>query len=269
MQLLMGLPQKLRFTYVHDLYRLTTLLRRKLLQHNALRFGRQNASFVQMKTRVVLASDHKIMRESLRSLFGQAAEAEIVGEAEGVITAPEKARELGPDVVLLEIGFPSRAHGLRAAALIADQSPKVRVLVLTNNSDVPYVRSMMAIGVSGYLLKNCESAQLFAAVQRVKFGGKFIDPSLSDDLIWHSMDKKVKAARSTFSRRELEVFSALIRGYTNAQSADVLQLSVKTVETYRLRIYRKLHLSSRAELVEYALANRFLPDSNPLVTTII
>jgi two-component system response regulator NreC len=222
-----------------------------------------------MKTRVVLASDHKIMRESLRSLFGQAAEAEIVGEAESVITAPEKTRELGPDVVLLEVGFPSRAHGLRAAALIADQSPKVRVLVLTNNSDVPYVRSMMAIGVSGYLLKNCESAQLFAAVQRVKFGAKFIDPSLSDDLIWHSMDRKVKAARSTFSRRELEVFSALIRGYTNAQSADVLQLSVKTVETYRLRIYRKLHLSSRAELVEYALANRFLPDSNPLVTTII
>lgn len=222
-----------------------------------------------MKTRVVLASDHKITRESLRSLFGQAAEVEIVGEAESVITAPAKARELVPDVVLLDVGLPSRAHGLRAAALLADQAPKVGVLVLTDNSDVPYVRSMMASGVAGYLLKSCESAQLFAAVQRVRFGGKVIDPGLSDDLIWGSMDRKARAARSTFSRRELEVFSALIRGYTNAQSADVLQLSVKTVETYRLRIYRKLHLSSRAELVEYALANQLLTDSNALATTII
>jgi two-component system, NarL family, response regulator NreC len=215
----------------------------------------------EMRTRVVLASDYKITREGLRSLFGRVAEVEIVGEAESVMAAPEKARELVPDLVLVEVGVPSRAHGLRAAALIASQSPQVRVLVLTDNSDVPYARSMLAMGVSGYLLKNSDLAQLFAAVRRLKFGGKFIDPILSNDLVWHAMDKRITKTRSVFSRRESEVFGALIRGYTNAQSADVLKLSVKTVETYRLRIYRKLHLSSRAELVEYALANQLLTNN--------
>jgi two-component system response regulator NreC len=120
---------------------------------------------------------------------------------------------------------------------------------------------MLAMGVSGYLLKNSESSQLFAAVRKVKLGSKFIDPTLGSDLLWHAIDRNSKKPRSVFSRRESQVFSALIRGYTNAQSANVLQLSVKTVETYRLRIYRKLHLSTRAELVEYALAHQLLTDN--------
>ncbi len=214
----------------------------------------------QVTTRILLASDDTITREGLRALFGRAPGVEIVGEAGSLTAASNKVRELLPDVVLIEIGVPGRAHGLRAATDIARQSSKARVLVLTNNNDLPYVRSMLAVGVSGYLLKSSEASQLFNAVQTVRLGGRFIDPSLGNDLVWQAIDRDINKARPVFSQRESQVFSALIRGYTNAQSADVLRLSVKSVETYRLRIYRKLNLNTRAELVEYALANRLLAE---------
>jgi DNA-binding NarL/FixJ family response regulator len=214
----------------------------------------------QVTTRMVLASDYTITREGLSSLFRQSPEVKIIGEAERIMAAPAKVRELLPDVVLIEIGIPGRADGLRAAADIAQLSSNARILVLTNNSDLPYVRSMLTVGVSGYLLKSSEVSQLFNAVRTVRNGGRLIDPSLGTDLVWHTIDRSIKKARAVFSPRESEVFGALIRGYTNAQSADVLGLSVKSVETYRSRIYRKLHLSTRAELVEYALANRLLAD---------
>jgi two-component system, NarL family, response regulator NreC len=216
-----------------------------------------------MATRIVLASDDTIIREGLRSLFHQAPEVEIIG-AQTIMATPKKVRELVPDVVLIEVSVPGRAHGLRAAINIAEQSPEARVVILTNNSDLPYVRSMLAAGVSGYLLKNSETSQLFAAVRSVKLGGRFIDPDLSSDLVWYAIERKTKKARLSFSRRESEVFSRLVRGYTNAEAAHLLKLSVKTVETYRLRIYRKLHLRTRAELVEYALAHRLLTENQPI-----
>ena len=211
-----------------------------------------------MPTRTVLSSDDAITREGLRLLVGQASQIEIVGEADTIKATPEKVRELAPDVVLIEIGVPSRTQGLQAAATVADQSPETHTLVLTNNSDLPYVRSMLAGGVSGYLLKSSDSSQLFTALRTLKLGGKFIDPTLRNDLIWPTSGRKAKKARPAFSRREMEVFRALVQGYTNTQAADLLKVSVKSVETYRLRIYRKLQLHNRAEIVQYALAHRLL-----------
>ena len=209
-----------------------------------------------MTIRLVLASDETITREALRSLFDQVPEIQIVGEAESLVAAPKMVRELLPEVVLIEVSVPGRAQGLRAAKNIAGQCSKTRVVVLTNNSDLPYVRSMLSVGVSGYLLKNSDASQLFAAVRAVKVGGRFIDPTLGNELVWYAIDRKVRSRQPIFSCRESQIFGSLIRGYTNAQSARVFRLSVKTVETYRLRIYRKLQVRTRAELVEYALANR-------------
>lgn len=209
---------------------------------------------------MVLSSDYTITREGLRSLFRQAPEVAIVGEAESVIATPEKVREFVPDVVLIEISVPGRTPGLRAVGEIADHSPEARVVVLTNNNDLPYARSMLEKGVSGYLLKSANTSQLFAAVRNVTRGGRFIDPTLGNDLIWQTAERKTRTARPVLSRREFEVLKALVRGYTNTQAAHLLKLSVKTVETYRLRIYRKLHLRNRAEIVEYALANRLLTE---------
>lgn len=217
------------------------------------------------RTQIVLSSEYTLTLEGLRSIFRQTAEIEVVGEAETISAIPKKVRELRPDVALMEFGGASRAHGLRAAAEIVEQSPKTNVLVLTTNSDLPYVRSMLACGVSAYLLKNCTTVQLFTAIRNVARGGRFIDPALGTDLVWRALDRQSRNARPQFSRRELEVFTVLVRGYTNLQTAQLLGISIKTVETHRSRLYRKLDVHSRAELVEYALAHR-LPIDNFNVT---
>jgi|SRR5579862_4366329 len=205
--------------------------------------------------RVVLASDDTITREGLASLLRQAPGMEIIGQAHSMPATPKIVRQLAPDVALIEVSVPNRGQGLQAVAKVADESPETRIVVLTNNGDPPYVRSMLSAGASGYLLKNSETSQLFTAVRTARLGGRFIDPALGTDLVWHVIDRNVRKTRPVFSRRESEVFIALVRGYTNAQSADILKVSVKSIETYRSRIYRKLHLSTRAELVEYALAH--------------
>jgi DNA-binding NarL/FixJ family response regulator len=215
-----------------------------------------------VSTRMVLSSDYTITREGLRSLFREAPEVAIVGEAESVIATPQKVRELVPDVVLIEISVPGRSPGLRAVAEIADHSPKAGIIVLTNNTDLPYARSMLAKGVSGYLLKNTDTSQLFTAVRNVRGGGRFIDPALGTNLMWHAVEGKRRVARPVLSRRELEVLRALVRGLTNNEAAHLLKLSVKTVETYRSRICRKLHVRSRAEIVEYASTHRLFRDTD-------
>jgi two-component system response regulator NreC len=207
---------------------------------------------------MVIASDYTLTREGLRSLFREAPEVAIVGEAESIVVTPKRVKELVPDVVLIEISVPGRTPGLRAVADIGNHSPESRIVVLTNNSDLPYARSMLAKGVSGYLLKTTDSLQLFTAVRNVRQGGNYIDPTLSDELLWHTVSKKGKPIRPILSRRELEVLKALVRGYTNSQIAHMLKLSVKTVETYRLRICRKLHVRNRAEIVEYASTHRLV-----------
>ena len=214
-----------------------------------------------VSTRMVLSSDYTITREGLRSLFREAPEVAIVGEAESVVATPQKVRELVPDVVLIEISVPGRSTGLRAVAEIADHSPKAGVIVLTNHTDLPYARSMLTKGASGYLLKSTDTLQLFTAVRNVRRGGRFIDPALGTNLVWHAIERRRRAARPTLSRRELEVLSALVRGFTNVQVAHLLKVSVKTIETYRSRIYRKLHVRSRAEIVEYASTHRLLADT--------
>ena len=216
---------------------------------------------VEGSTQVVLGSDYAITREGLRSLLREAPEIKVIGEAETIVATPKKVRELAPDVALMELSGSSRTHGLRAVAEIVRQSPDAKIVVLTNNSDLPYVRSMLACGVSAYLLKNCTTVQLLAAVRNVTRGSRIIDPALGSDLVWHMHDRKTRHVRPQFSRRELEVFTALMRGYTNSQSANLLGVGIKTVETYRIRLYRKLNVRSRAELVEYALAHRLSIDN--------
>ena len=207
---------------------------------------------------MLLASEDTITREGLRSLLRQAPDIDIVGEAETLAAVPKRVLECAPDLTLLEISIPKRAHGLRAAADLAQQSPGVRIIVLTNNRDLPYVRSMLACGVSGYLLKNAGTLQLIAALRSAMRGGKTIDPTLGSDLLWAVHGRSDKSIRPKLSRRELEVLKELTLGYTNLQAASALGISVKSVETYRLRLYRKLHLRSRAELVEYAAAHRLI-----------
>jgi len=200
-----------------------------------------------------------MVRDGIRLLLGPAGEIKLIGEAECLAEAPRKFRELQPDVVLLDEPAVAVSSGLRAVSHIMRCSPDARAVVLTNNDDVSYARSMLAAGVRGYVLKHSSSPELIAAVRTAASGHRFIDPQLSVALAVHQPASKRKSnPPSPLTQREVDVLRDLAQGYTNAQTASHLNLTLRTIETYRARIYRKLHLHNRAEVVQYAIAHGLL-----------
>ncbi|HYA22541.1 MAG TPA: response regulator transcription factor [Terriglobales bacterium] len=210
-----------------------------------------------MFIKLLLASDYTMVREGLRLLLRPAREIKLVGEAEHLPETPKKFQELNPDVVLLDVPAFDRSTGLRTLGHIVQNSPDARAVVLTNNQDLSYARSMLAAGARGYVLKHSPSRELIQAVRTTARGKKFIDPRLGDALAAHARGE-IGAKPSRLTQREMEVVRDLARGHTNAQTALHLNLTVRTIETYRARILRKLHLHNRAELVHYAIAHGLL-----------
>jgi two-component system, NarL family, response regulator NreC len=210
-----------------------------------------------MSIRLLLASHYAMVREGIRLLLGPAREIKLVGEAD-LAEAPQKFSDLQPDVVLVDVPTVAGAIGLWAVSHIVKSSRDARAVVLTNNDDVSYVRSMLGVGVRGYVLQHSSSAELIAALRAAASGDRFIDQQLSDVLVKHHFDGKRKLNRPALTQREADLLRDLARGYTNAQTASHLNLTLRTIETYRARIYRKLHLHNRAELVHYAIAQGLL-----------
>lgn len=199
-----------------------------------------------------------MVREGICLLLGPARDVRLVGQAECLAEAPQKFRELKPDVVLLDVPVEGSSGGLRAVSHIVENSPDARAVVLTSNEDLSYARSILAAGARGYVVKHSPSSALIAAVRVAAAGRKFIDPRLSSALAIDHSDPKLSAKRPSLSQREIEVLGDLARGYTNLQTASHLNLTLRTVETYRARIYRKLHIRNRAELVSYAMVRSLL-----------
>jgi two-component system, NarL family, response regulator NreC len=211
-----------------------------------------------MSIRLLLVSDYAMLRDGIRLLLGRADEIKLIGEAESLAKAPQKFRELQPDVVLLDEPAVAGSSSLRAVSLIVQCSADARAVVLTSNDDVSYVRSILAVGARGYVLKHSSSPELIRAVRSAASGQEFIDPRLSEALVANQRGDKWKLSRLPLTEREVDIVRDLARGYTNAQIAGHLNLTRRTIETYRARIYRKLHLHNRAELVHYAAAHGLL-----------
>jgi DNA-binding NarL/FixJ family response regulator len=211
-----------------------------------------------MSIKLLLASDYAMVREGLHLLFRPAHEIRLIGEAEHLPEVPQKFCELRPDVVLVNIPAVNSSGGLRTVSRLMRGSPEARTVVLTDNHDASYVRSMLAAGARGYVLTQSRSVELIAAVRTAATGSKFVDPGLTDALeavAHHKTGRKP----TCLTKRESDVLRDLAHGYTNSQTASRLSLTLRTVETYRARIFRKLHLHNRAELVHYAIANGLLP----------
>jgi two-component system, NarL family, response regulator NreC len=211
-----------------------------------------------MSIRLLIASDYAMVRDGIRLLLGPAREVDLIGEAGFLAEAPQKFRELRPDVVLLDEPAVAGSSGLRAVNHIVRSSPDARAVVLTHNDDFSYARSMLAVGACGYVLKHSSPTELIAAIRTAASGHRFIDPQLGLALATHQPGGERKLNSPSLSQREVDVLRDLARGYTNAQTASHLNLTLRTIETYRARIYRKLHLHNRAELVRYAIAERLL-----------
>jgi two-component system, NarL family, response regulator NreC len=207
--------------------------------------------------RVLIADDHAVLRAGLRMLIGAQPDMEVVGEAADGDEAVVKARELHPDVALMDVTMPG-SGGIGAIQRIRSDSPTTRVLVLTMHDVPAYLRSALAAGASGYVVKRAADAELISAIRSVHRGRTVLDPTLATMVVQAAVTKKPTPgapgpAAHALSPREREVLDLVAQGFTNQQMADHLGLSVKTVETYRSRLVEKLGLRSRAELVRYAL----------------
>ena len=209
--------------------------------------------------RVLIVDDHALVRSGLRLLLESEEDITVEDEGGTADDAVRLARLHKPDVVLLDVSMPGRT-GLDAAPEIREAAPKAQILVLSMQDDPSYVREAFASGASGYLLKEAADSELVSAVREVAGGKRYVHPALGARLAAAEAEAEAKAAADPLSDREREVLRLLALGHTNQEIAKMLYISVRTAETHRAHIMQKLRLSTRAELVRYALQQGLLED---------
>jgi len=208
------------------------------------------------RIRVLIADDHAILRSGLRLLISGQRDMEVVGEAGDVDETLRLAKALLPDVVTLDLTMPG-GSGLGAIEKLRTAVPSARIVVLTMHEDPAYVRSALAAGASGFLVKSAADSALIAAIHAVERGRHFIE--VQDPEVMRALMTPGRTAPETpapiamLSEREREVWVLLAQGHTNQAIADQLGLSVKTIESYRARLMQKLGLTNRAELTRLAM----------------
>jgi DNA-binding NarL/FixJ family response regulator len=214
--------------------------------------------------RLLVVDDHPVVRAGLRTLLGAQADMEVVGEADDGRVAIERAVELRPDVVVMDITMKGMG-GLEATREITRRLPHTKVLVLTMHENEEYLRQLLEAGATGYVLKQAVDTELAVAIRAVQRGEVFLYSSFSRVLLGDLAQKEGADQEPSqldsyerLSQREREVLRLVALGHTNQQIADQLYLSVKTVETYRARVTDKLNLKSRSALVRYALQRGLL-----------
>jgi two-component system response regulator NreC len=203
----------------------------------------------------VVADDHAILRTGLRMLINAQPDMEVVGEAEDGIEAVQTVQKVNPDVVILDVTMP-RSGGLDAIKHIAARNRSTRVLLLTMHEEPAYLRTALAAGASGYVLKKSVDADLLSAIRAVSKGRTYVDSELAEILVRDAFSKDDiagSAANSVLSDRELQVLKLVAEGFSSREIAEQIYISTKTVETYRARFAEKLGLKSRAQIVRYAL----------------
>jgi two-component system response regulator NreC len=215
------------------------------------------------KLRIFLADDHAVLRDGLKALVNAQPDMEVVGEADNGRTAWQKAKELLPDVVVMDISMPEM-NGAQATQRLKESCPKIKILALTAHEDKGYLRHLMETGASGFVLKRAATLELIQAIRVVATNGAYIDPTLAGELLSSSMRKTHRHEtldNKELSERETEVLRLVAWGYSNKEIAAQLRISVKTVETYKARLGDKLELKSRTEIVRYAVRQGWLQDA--------
>jgi len=202
--------------------------------------------------RIALCDDHAVVRSGLRRLLEAEPDLEVVGEAGSAADAVEVATAARPDVFVMDLGLPDRS-GIAATADVCAVSPSTRVLVLTAHDDVAYLRRAFEAGATGYLVKEAADVELVQAVRQVAAGKQYVHPTLGAALLApEAATARPAGPGGELSEREVEVLALIANGLTNAEIAERLYVSVRTVETHRAHIHQKLNLRTRAELVRVA-----------------
>jgi len=212
-------------------------------------------------TTIMLADDHKIVRQGLRALLEAEPDFHLVGEAGDGLEAVQLAARLCPDVLVLDLMMPGLG-GLEVTLQVGKRSPQTRVIILSMHADEAYVLEALRNGAAGYVLKESSADELVQAVREVVAGRRFLSSPLSERAIDAYVSKAQEVALDryeTLTAREREVLHLAAEGHTNAEIADRLSISSRTAETHRANMMRKLALRSQTDLIRYALRRGIIP----------
>lgn len=210
---------------------------------------------IDVSIKVLIADDHKIMRDGLRSLLESHPDIEVVAEAENGRKAVQLSQERKPDVVIMDISMPD-LNGMEATRQMLKELPHLKVIALSMHSDRRYILGMFEAGASGFLLKDCAFEELASAIDTVVANQPYLSPSIAGTVIQdfvHGTPPTESSATAVLTAREREVLQLLAEGWSTSQIGSHLHVSVKTVETHRRRIMEKLGLRGIAELTKYAI----------------
>ena len=202
--------------------------------------------------RIVVVDDHAVVRSGLRMLLEAEDDIEVVGEAGNTRDAVFEVRAQKPDVILLDVVMPGES-GIEATPKLLHEAPEAKILMLSMQDDPRYVREAFAAGASGYVLKEAADAEVVSAIREVAGGTRYVHPALGARMVAADAAARAAADSDPLSDREHEVLKLLALGHTNQEIAQTLYISVRTAETHRAHIMRKLNLTTRAELVRYAI----------------
>jgi DNA-binding NarL/FixJ family response regulator len=212
-----------------------------------------------MAIRVLLADDHKIFREGLKNLLAQESDLSIVADTDDGAHAVELALSLTPDIAILDISMPN-LNGIEAARRVVDQGRGTRVIILSMHMDKEYVAEALKAGAQGVLAKTCSSRELVDAIRLVAAGEPYLSSTISSALVGiinspkhEGLASSPSRAENKLSQRENEVLRLLAEGHCTKEVAALLNISSKTVETYRLNLMKKLQITSVVSLVKYAI----------------
>lgn len=217
------------------------------------------------KLRIVLVDDHAVVRGGLRMLIESQDDMEVVGEAADGQTALDVIRALRPDVAVVDITMPT-LNGVELTTALKQSTSGARILILTAHEEQGYLHRLLEAGVAGYVLKRSASHELIRAIRAVAEGQTYLDASVVRDVVYglvnrSSAGKPGGSSDEALSDRERQVLRSIARGYSNKEIASQLDVSIKSVETYKARSMEKLGLHSRAEIVRYALDRGWLRES--------
>ncbi len=212
--------------------------------------------------RVFLADDHPVVLAGIKALVTADSGLQVVGEAADGHAALRLASELKPDIAILDISMPG-LNGVRVAELLKTACPRCKILALTVHEDRGYLRQLLEIGVSGYMLKRSAAEELVRAIRAVARGGRYLDPAVAGKAMGMTPPRATRADSLDaldLSDREIEVLRLTASGHSNKSMAAQMRIGVKTVETYKSRAMEKLGFQSRVELVRYAVNKGWLSE---------
>jgi DNA-binding NarL/FixJ family response regulator len=216
------------------------------------------------RIRVLLADDHAAVREALAVLVNSQPDMQVIAQAGNGDEAVERAREARPDVAVLDVSMPAMS-GLEVTTVLRDALPATRILMLTRHGEYHHVQELLRAGANGYVLKQSSSEELLQAIRVVASGKSFLDPLVAGQITQHYAANAEThphgVIREELSPREVEVLRLVARGYANREVAAELDISVKTVDAHKANGMSKLGMSSRIELVRFAILQGWLRES--------